>query len=323
MPPKLGESDHSRIIPEASPKGVGGGCNFPYRLRCHYGNEKLIEMSGEAYTGDFSMKLGYELKKSREFIGELYPVLLDASGRFIIDGVHRLKANPNWRVQRLENIKDQKQVLVARIIANLCRREVPILERRMMFENLARYLKEVEQVDSSNIAKEISRLTGVAYRTVCRYLPEKYKDIEKIQLRRLRDNKQISDELRRLINITDIPSYETSPPNKQEVKVIFSPNSSKFATIIETALPPNNSTTLHLHYNSNEHAYIQNGNGKCVIKDEIFSIKPNTLVLCPMETPHQFINTGRTPLKIIYIYTPPLNLKSNMDFYKAYEKQRK
>ncbi|MBS7635710.1 cupin domain-containing protein [Candidatus Bathyarchaeota archaeon] len=266
------------------------------------------------------MKTGYELRKSREFIGELYPVLLDASGKFVIDGVHRLKANPNWRAERLENIKDQKQVLVARIIANLCRREVPILERCMMFENLAWYLKEVEKLDSSNIAKEISRLTGVAYRTVCRYLPEKYKDKDKVQLRRLRDSKRINSASKRLIYIDSIPSYETPQPNKQEIKVIFSSNSPKLATIIETALYPKNSTTLHLHYDSNEFAYIQEGNGKCVIKDDVISIRPKTIVLCPMETPHQYINTGHTALKITYIYTPPLNLKSNVDFYKAYEK---
>jgi mannose-6-phosphate isomerase-like protein (cupin superfamily) len=143
--------------------------------------------------------------------------------------------------------------------------------------------------------------------------------MEKVRLRRLRDEKRLKDELGKLINIDSIPSYESPLPNKQKIKVIFSPNSHNFATIIETTLPINSSTSFHLHHGSNEHAYILEGVGKCVTKDETFSVKPNTLVICPMETPHQFINIGLSPLKIIYIYTPPLNLKSSIDFYEAHK----
>jgi len=41
----------------------------------------------------------YDLKIS-EKIGQLYPVLVDAEGN-VIDGFHRLEADPKWRTEKL------------------------------------------------------------------------------------------------------------------------------------------------------------------------------------------------------------------------------
>ena len=40
-------------------------------------------------------------------VGQLYPILVDKYGR-IIDGEHRHKAHKDWRVEKLEYIKSEK-----------------------------------------------------------------------------------------------------------------------------------------------------------------------------------------------------------------------
>jgi len=47
-------------------------------------------------------------RNSQEYLEELDPVLLDSSVKYVIDGVHRLKENPNWRTEKLENLKNRK-----------------------------------------------------------------------------------------------------------------------------------------------------------------------------------------------------------------------
>ena len=72
------------------------------------------------------------LRFSGERVGQLYPVLLDKHGN-VVDGLHRLKADPNWPKIRL----------VARLIANVCRRNVPAEEKSRMLEELGElYVKE-------------------------------------------------------------------------------------------------------------------------------------------------------------------------------------
>jgi hypothetical protein len=55
------------------------------------------------------------LRFSGERVGQLYPVLLDKHGN-VVDGLHRLKADPNWPKMRLGSIGSDEQRLVARLI---------------------------------------------------------------------------------------------------------------------------------------------------------------------------------------------------------------
>jgi mannose-6-phosphate isomerase-like protein (cupin superfamily) len=263
------------------------------------------------------MKVKYDLRKSMELLGELYPILLDASGKYIIDGYHRIQTNPHWKRLKLENIKDMRQILVARIVSNLCRRNVPTIERISMFEKLAEYLKSNEGCPPNKIATEIARLTGISYRTVCRYLPEAYKDRDKVQLSKLKRDKLKNYKM--IVDLNEISSYEIHSPHAQKLKVVLAPNRTqqKLATVIETSILPGNSTPLHIHSESNEYAYVISGNGKLIIGSEEVSFKENTVLLTPMKVPHQYCNDTVEYLKIIYFYIPPLNLKRELTFYEA------
>jgi len=113
------------------------------------------------------------LKASSERVGRLYPVLLDRHGN-IIDGQHRLTADKNWPKIKLETVETEEQRLLARLISNVCRRHVPAQEKTELLGRLGEiYLKE--GVEPKKIAKKIMEKTGMSYRWVMEYLPDKYK----------------------------------------------------------------------------------------------------------------------------------------------------
>jgi hypothetical protein len=120
----------------------------------------------------------FDLKKS-ERIGQLYPVLVDAKGN-IIDGFHRLEADPHWRKQRIVEIDTEEKLLVARCISNWHRRQVSREEKENWLNDLAKIYKK--QGLSSNgirgqneIKAKIVEITGLDPRTVEVYLKPEFK----------------------------------------------------------------------------------------------------------------------------------------------------
>jgi hypothetical protein len=124
----------------------------------------------------------YNLKESSEGIGQLYPILVDKKGR-IIDGFHRLQANPKWRVQPLDNIDTDEKLLVARCIANWCRREIKETEKAEWVNSLAEiYQKqglEVRGKEGKNeIVDKLIAVLSIGEATIRSLLQSKFKQIE-------------------------------------------------------------------------------------------------------------------------------------------------
>ena len=126
----------------------------------------------------------YDLKKS-EKIGQLYPVLVDAKGK-VIDGFHRLEANPNWRTEKLLGIDTEEKLLVARCVANWHRRQVSREEKEEWINGLARIYKK-QGLDvygtrkgsagapPNEILDKIVEVTGLSRDTVKEYLLDRFK----------------------------------------------------------------------------------------------------------------------------------------------------
>jgi len=114
-----------------------------------------------------------ELRASSKRVGRLYPILLDRYGN-IIDGLHRFEADENWPKIALENIGTVKEKLIARLISNVCRRHVSAEEKSEMLERLGEVYFD-EGIEPGKIAYEIAEETGMSYRWVMTYLPDKYK----------------------------------------------------------------------------------------------------------------------------------------------------
>jgi ParB-like chromosome segregation protein Spo0J len=114
------------------------------------------------------------LKASGERVGRLYPILLDKHGN-IIDGQHRLAADESWPKLRLEHVETEEGRLLARLISNVCRRQVSAEEKRKVLKKLGEiYLNE--GVKPGKIAYKIAEETGMSYRWVMKYLPDKLKE---------------------------------------------------------------------------------------------------------------------------------------------------
>ena len=88
-------------------------------------------------------------------------------------GKHRLEVDENWPKVKLEHIETDRQMLIARLIGNVCRRLVSSEEKRMLAQLGEIYLKE--GIERGEIAYKIAEGIGMSYRWVMKYLPDKFK----------------------------------------------------------------------------------------------------------------------------------------------------
>lgn len=117
-------------------------------------------------------KIKYDLKKSKDIIGPLYPRLLDKGGREI-DGFHREEATPDWPAQTLDHIDTDVKYWTARIIANVHRRAVSSDERKKEIIELAKALRDEGREGS--LVNIISELTTFSERYIRGLLPDDFK----------------------------------------------------------------------------------------------------------------------------------------------------
>jgi len=105
------------------------------------------------------------LRESEKLVGQLYPVLVDEEGN-VLDGQHRLKANPNWRKETVKDIDSERKKAMIRLHANWQRR--PHFDRE-------RELTELAKVTGWKGAAPYAAFLGCSIRTIQRYLPWEYK----------------------------------------------------------------------------------------------------------------------------------------------------
>jgi transcriptional regulator with XRE-family HTH domain len=113
----------------------------------------------------------YDIEKSMEKIGPLYPVLKSADGR-VIDGMHRKNVDKDWP-EHVVNVTGS-MALVARVIANVQRREVSPEEKSAMLKELAE--------ETHWTPEQMAENTGMSINWVRKYLPSKYKNEQTAKL---------------------------------------------------------------------------------------------------------------------------------------------
>lgn len=115
------------------------------------------------------------LKGSSHKIGYLYPVLTDSFGH-VIDGFHRLKADPKWPIFKVDYVSDPLQLAKARLVANE-RRNVPAEEKKRDLDAIAQM--------TGWTPKKIAEDLGWSESKVYRYLSEEFKDANKATVGKL------------------------------------------------------------------------------------------------------------------------------------------
>ena len=115
------------------------------------------------------------MRFSSRHVGRLYPVLLDKHGN-VIDGKHRLAADENWPKMRLDHVESEEDRLIARLICNVCRRNVSAEEKSNILQELGELHVKAGLKPGTELARKISEETGMSYRWVMKYLPDNFKE---------------------------------------------------------------------------------------------------------------------------------------------------
>jgi mannose-6-phosphate isomerase-like protein (cupin superfamily) len=111
-------------------------------------------------------------------------------------------------------------------------------------------------------------------------------------------------------------AYLVPPPHPRELKVLLSPSLQEDVeglAIGMTILPQGESSSFHSHERENETWIIVSGEGEVRVGDETQAVEPETVIYLKPQIPHQIRNTGRIPLRMFWIYTPPGGEKNILD----------
>ena len=71
------------------------------------------------------------------------------------------------------------------------------------------------------------------------------------------------------------------------------------------SLKPGEDIGLEVHKKIDQLLIFVQGTGEANIGGQKFPIKEGTLAFVPAGTPHNFVNTGKTDLKLFTTYSPP------------------
>jgi mannose-6-phosphate isomerase-like protein (cupin superfamily) len=62
---------------------------------------------------------------------------------------------------------------------------------------------------------------------------------------------------------------------------------------------------VHVHEREEEILFFHEGSGELEVDGEKFPITPGMSVFLPLNIPHGLRNTGKGPLKLLWIFSPP------------------
>lgn len=166
-----------------------------------------------------------DIKKSASAIGRLYPVLVDEHGH-VIDGAHRLKADPDWFKVTVPGVETEEQRLLARLVSNVCRRNVPAEEKTQMLDELGQvYIGQ--GLSHGELIKTIARKTGMSYRWIMKYASTDLKQRPGLGGPKTRGERWENQVARRA---TDVDQLLAQP--SERVADLISYSNTKFATIL-------------------------------------------------------------------------------------------
>ncbi len=95
---------------------------------------------------------------------------------------------------------------------------------------------------------------------------------------------------------------DASKQNENFRKVLFT---NKLSQVVLMSLLPGEEIGIETHDDVEQILYCTEGSGKAVINGEEQEFKTGDMVVVPMDTEHNFINTGEASQKLFTIYSPP------------------
>ena len=86
---------------------------------------------------------------------------------------------------------------------------------------------------------------------------------------------------------------------------LFGRETGESVTLFEQAVPAGSKNSwLHLHRDSDEIAWVLEGQFTFKIGEEVTTGGPGTCAFMPRNVPHAWKNTGTVPGRVVFLYTP-------------------
>ena len=85
-------------------------------------------------------------------------------------------------------------------------------------------------------------------------------------------------------------------------KVIFT---TKNMQLVFMSIRPKEEIGMEIHKKTSQFIRVESGHGRVIIGGNIHKLKKDFAVLIPSGKKHNIINTGKNPLKLYTIYSPP------------------
>jgi quercetin dioxygenase-like cupin family protein len=101
----------------------------------------------------------------------------------------------------------------------------------------------------------------------------------------------------------DTPNTVVSPGRSIDVKLRGGETSDSIMMFEET-VPAGTKSTLHLHHDSDEVAYVLSGEVTFKIGDQVTVGGPGTCAFMPRGVPHAWKSTGAETGRVLFLYTP-------------------
>ena len=97
--------------------------------------------------------------------------------------------------------------------------------------------------------------------------------------------------------------YEDTPGRVFALKLLAG-QTGESIMLFEETVPEGTKSTHHLHHDSDEVAYVLEGEVTMKIGDEITVGTAGSCAFLPRNVPHAWKNTGTVPGRVVFLYTP-------------------
>jgi len=101
-----------------------------------------------------------------------------------------------------------------------------------------------------------------------------------------------------------LPGPAPAPDERLIVPKLVGGETAASIMMFEEFVPPGTKSTLHLHHDSDEVAYVLSGEVTFMIGGEVSTGGPGTIAFMPRGVAHCWKSTGAESGKVLFLYTP-------------------
>lgn len=93
-------------------------------------------------------------------------------------------------------------------------------------------------------------------------------------------------------------------------------HTTKNMQLVLMSLLPGEEIGMEVHKKTSQFIRLEGGKATAIIRGKYFYLKDGDSIIVPPGSKHNVISTGKTPLKLYSIYTPPEHAKKMIQKYK-------